>query len=256
MVNIDLHINLDCFGKIYLFTNKINNKKYVGQTIQKDCKRINEHIRNVKNKKNKPLYLAINKYGWENFKIAIIDSANTINELNEKEIYYINKYNSNNKKYGYNLESGGRNGTPNNDTLEKMSNAHKGIVQSEEWINSRIAKKGTIEAKKYGKFKTDEEKKYISENSPKFWLGKKRDDSTKIKISETKKKNGLSEKTKKAICKKVIVFNSITNEIINTYDSTTETAKFYPLSQSTISRRCSGVSKNNGEIHFKYLDNS
>ena len=41
--------------------------------------------------------------------------------------------------------------------------------------------------------KTEEEKKYLSENSPKYWLGKKRDPETVKKVSQTKKENGITQ---------------------------------------------------------------
>jgi group I intron endonuclease len=50
------------FGHIYLINNKINNKKYVGQSINIK-RRITEHIRNANNNDNHPLYHAFNKYG-------------------------------------------------------------------------------------------------------------------------------------------------------------------------------------------------
>ena len=84
-----------------------------------------------------------------------------------------------------------------------MSKSHLGIVQSDKWIDKRVAKAGTEDAKKYGKTKTEEEKLNLSIKSPKYWQGKNRDKITKDKISKTKKENGLSEKQKEIICKKV-----------------------------------------------------
>lgn len=68
---------------------------------------------------------------------------------------------------------------------------------------------------------------------------------------------GLSEKQKEVISKKVIAYNPQTNEILHVFESTTETANFYKnISQSTISRRCSGVTKNKGDVYFRYLENT
>lgn len=239
----------DIAGIIYQIRNKINEKKYIGQTIRALLERIEDYKRLITND-----YLAnsIKKYGLDNFEFSIIDTANTIEELNQKEIYYIEKFNTRNKEYGYNIEYGGRNSLASEETLIKMSNAHKGIKQSDKWINKRIYKKGSDNAKKYGKAKTEQDRKNLSENSAKFWQGKTRDDETRKKISETKKKKGMSEKTKNAICKKVIAYNPNTKEIIETYESTTTAAKFYPISQGTISRRCSGVTKNKGDVYFRY----
>lgn len=153
----------------------------------------------------------------------------------------------------YNLEDGGRNSLLSQETREKMSEARKGKKQTTDWVKKRIAKAGSEEAKKYGRTKTEEERKWLSETTPKYWLGKTRDEETRKKISQTKKERGFSEKQKEVWCKRVIAYDPKTNEVINTYESSTEAAKCLGnISQSTISRRCSGVTKNKGSIYFKY----
>lgn len=235
--------NVETIGIIYQIRNKINNKKYVGQTIRTLMGRIDDYKRGYG---NDYINHAFNKYGWENFEFSIIDTASTIDELNNKEIYHINKLKTFDKKVGYNIELGGGNKIPTIETLEKMSRSHLGIKQTDVWINKRIASAGTDEAKKYGRKKTDEAKKYISENSSKYWLGKNRDDKTKEKISKTKKENGFSKKQKEIICKKVYVIDVKTNKTINIYESTTHASNIVGVNQSTISRWCkSNKIKNN-----------
>jgi group I intron endonuclease len=227
--------DINIIGIIYMINNKINNKKYIGQTTRAFNDRINDYKNGFGNEYINKSFI---KYGWDNFEFSIIDAATSIDELNTKEIKYINQYKSNNRDFGYNIEAGGKNSIPIIETLEKMSRAHIGIKQTNEWIEKRIAKMGSIEAKKYGKFKTEEDKLDLSHNSPKYWQGKNRDVNTKKKISQTKKINGLSEKQKNIICKKVFKINSITNEIIKIYASTAEASIFENINQSTISRRC------------------
>lgn len=241
--------NINCSGLIYMIKNKINNKLYIRQTIRSFEERIVDYKRGYG---NDYLNNAFNKYGIENFEFTIIDTAKNLNDLNEKEIFYIKKYNSRNKEYGYNIELGGRNALPSKDTLEKMSKSHKGIKQTDEWIRSRIAIKGSEEAKKYGRKKTEKEKKYLSENSPKFWLGKERSEETKEKIRKTKLKKGLSDKQKSIICKKVIAYDPITNKEINIYASSKEAGEALNLSNFSISNICRGRTKNKGNIYFKY----
>lgn len=227
------------FGFIYLIRNKINEKKYIGQTTRPLNKRIYEYKAAFKYNKfyNQYLLNAFNKYGWDNFEFSIIDTAQTIDELNNKEIRYIQEYDTTNKEKGYNIEVGGRNAIPDIDTLNKMSKSHLGIKQTDNWINKRIASAGSDEAKKYGKKKTEEEKLYLKNVSPKYWLGKNRDNETKLKISNTKKEKGLSVKQKEVLCKKVYKKNIITN-IITNYDSTAIAATCENVNQSTISRWC------------------
>lgn len=100
-------------GYIYVITNLVNGKQYVGQTIRTIKQRYSDHIRKCKyNKDNQYLYTAMNKYGIENFGIEEIDfiSCKTkqklLDELNQKEIYYISKLNTR-KPNGYNMTDGG-----------------------------------------------------------------------------------------------------------------------------------------------------
>ena len=89
---------------IYLHRNKINGKVYIGQTCQKPEKRWNYGH----GYKNCPrFYSAIVSYGWSNFEHIILEDNLTSDEANEKEQYYIKKYNSQNPDLGYNLTEGG-----------------------------------------------------------------------------------------------------------------------------------------------------
>ena len=89
---------------IYLIKNLINEKVYIGQTIQTLKKRIASHYRHP----NKHLSNAFNKYGKNNFIIEIIETCNNLEELNEREKYWIKFYDSTNNKKGYNIDGGGR----------------------------------------------------------------------------------------------------------------------------------------------------
>ena len=89
---------------IYKITNKINGKVYIGQSI--DIKRRwKDHRTHYKNGKY-PLYFAMIKYGIENFSFEVIEECEK-EKLNDREIYWISFYNSNNKNNGYNLTNGG-----------------------------------------------------------------------------------------------------------------------------------------------------
>lgn len=97
---------------IYLHRNKINNKVYIGQTIQP----IEERWKNGAGYKTcYYFYNAIQKYGWDNFEHIILEQSEdwTQEELNNKEKEYIQKFNSTNPKYGYNICDGGSNISPN-----------------------------------------------------------------------------------------------------------------------------------------------
>lgn len=94
---------------IYKITNLVNNKIYIGKTCKSIEERWKRHLTDTYLGKNPKIALrkAILKYGKENFKIEKIDDAISKDELNEKEIYWINYYNSTNREIGYNLTKGG-----------------------------------------------------------------------------------------------------------------------------------------------------
>lgn len=88
---------------IYKIENKLNHKCYIGQSVNIE-RRWSEH--KVKSKiSNGILYNAIRKNGLENFDFSIICECK-VEELDEKEIYYIQQYNSLIPN-GYNIQLGG-----------------------------------------------------------------------------------------------------------------------------------------------------
>ena len=98
--------NTNKIGCIYIIKNTINDKVYVGQTAIGAENRWKQHTKpsNIK-KNNYALYRAMTKYGVDNFYYEILEDGIPLNELDEKEIYYIQKYNS--YKEGYNSTKGG-----------------------------------------------------------------------------------------------------------------------------------------------------
>lgn len=93
-------------GFIYKITNDINNKIYIGKTLSNIQKRFQEHKKDSEkiSLSNRPLYNAMRKYGIEHFSIEIVEEPD-INILNDREIYWINYYNS--YVNGYNATIGG-----------------------------------------------------------------------------------------------------------------------------------------------------
>lgn len=100
---------------IYKIINNINNKIYIGKSICCES-RWREHLSsyNWKREANKPLYLAFQKYGVENFSFEIVESIPDANKqkLNEREKYWINYYNSTDSSKGYNICAGGEGHSP------------------------------------------------------------------------------------------------------------------------------------------------
>lgn len=120
---------------IYKITNTINDKCYIGQSANL-LNRIHKHIKTLTNvtNANEHLQNAYNKYGTGNFTIEIIEEC-TEEELDEREIYWIEFYNSCDKNFGYNKTPGGKGGNgyfevleqkEKNEILNKLSKAKIG----------------------------------------------------------------------------------------------------------------------------------
>jgi hypothetical protein len=199
------------YGCIYKITNMLNEKIYVGQSTR---------IKDVINRKYKGsgsiIYLAINKYGWNNFKIEILEYCNSIKELNDKEPYWISHYNSVTPN-GYNLKKGGEQGGKCSEEAKKnirqskigikptenaRKNISKGLISS--WSANEGRKEALRERNKIyttkGRKLSEDHKNKIS-NSIKgennYFYGKHLKEETKNKISNSLKGRKNPESGKK-----------------------------------------------------------
>ena len=177
-------------GWIYIITNKINNKLYIGRTIQNPPKkRIRQHFYDAKSKaayakrfKDIPLYKAIRKYGEDNFSVEFIHYPNvSIEALKAIEAWKIRQYNTVLKGYNCN-DTGDGGGTLSDKTKEKLRQSALG---KNTWTKGRIP---------WNKGKTgiysDETRKKISENQKgrtPWNKGILMSEESKKKISDTKK---------------------------------------------------------------------
>ena len=88
---------------IYVIKNRINNKVYVGQSVDAG-RRFISHCKPSSNNGNSLIARAIQKYGAHNFWYEILESQ--VEDYNEKEEYWIDKLNSL-APNGYNVLNGG-----------------------------------------------------------------------------------------------------------------------------------------------------
>lgn len=147
---------------VYLTTNMVNGKKYIG-----------------KDSKNNPNYLgsgvllqkAISKYGKNNFKKDIIEECTNLEQLVEREEYWLNFYNAGNSPMFYNLHnysSGAPSGEKNKLFGRKLS--FKRRMQISQSLRGRIH--------------SEETKKRIRESNIGKNLGKYPSEETRIKLSK------------------------------------------------------------------------
>ena len=107
---------------VYMHTTP-NKKRYIGITQQE------AEVRWKKGKGYDTQYFskAIKKYGWDNIKHEILFENLTKEEAEKKEVELIDFYNSNDKRYGYNIENGGSHNVCSEETKRKMSEAQKAL---------------------------------------------------------------------------------------------------------------------------------
>lgn len=121
------------FTGIYKITNTTNGKCYIGQAVDIRA-RLMQHANNKHNHKV-ALYLAIDKYGLDQFESRVLTIINTFGktqdeikkELNALEVFYIELYDS--YLNGYNMTPGGDSGRlgfkHTKETIEKIRKAHE-----------------------------------------------------------------------------------------------------------------------------------
>jgi len=214
-------------GYIYKITNKIDNKLYIGQTIN-DCEaRWRHHI--SKGSNCRYLSAAIKKYGVDSFEFKLV-CITFDNNLDDMEINYIKQYNSL-APNGYNLRLGGNSGKHNIETKRKISDSLKTRYKNE--INrAKVAKPQ---------------------------LGKPLSEIIKKKISEVLKGRKLSQATidKRVMVQRIkrnrkLIQLDIDGNRINSFDSCKEAAEYVGASKSQISCCCHGRQKTSRGYIWKY----
>src|ERR1700676_87316 len=108
---------------VYMITNKINGKRYVGQSISSLEDRWWRHVWDAtKRNRASALHSAIRKYKKDNFEKRVLARCNSIEEMNHRETYYIKLFNTLSPN-GYNLRTGGGNHTISEETRQKIINS-------------------------------------------------------------------------------------------------------------------------------------
>lgn len=119
-------------GYIYLITNKINNKTYVGQRKLSKDKSWRSYMGS-----GVAIKLAISKYGKNNFTKSLLQYAYSQNDLNNLEIEYINSYGFNDKDKSYNLT----NNLSGGDTFSKIPSDRLDLIKKKQSIGQKTSSK-------------------------------------------------------------------------------------------------------------------
>ena len=168
---------------IYLLRNKINNKIYIGKTILEFSERIQDHI---KPSRKQVISRAIQKYGWKNFEIEILQEYEEIDDwtLLALETAFIDFYDATNREIGYNLCLFGNNSFGLVITEERRKNIRAGWVKRKEKGLGRttLGYKATEEQKR--KMSESMKGRFVGEKNP--FYGKKHSEETKAAISKSR----------------------------------------------------------------------
>lgn len=117
---------------IYVITNKLTGKQYVGQTIQTLEKRWSRHGWHCTTAgRRMPISDAIGRYGKENFSIETLKNCSSLDDMNFWEKYYVNTLNTW-VPNGYNLKAGNGSGACSDEIKKKISRSNKGRKVSQE----------------------------------------------------------------------------------------------------------------------------
>ena len=235
-------------GRIYLITNTINQKSYVGLTTMKVEQRWKEHLRCVKKGVNYPLYRSIQKYGKENFKIETLETAK-IDDLKAREIYFIAELKTHVSLGGYNQTLGG-----------------DGVVGHTGWHHGEEAKKA-ISAGNSRKVRTPEVRQAIRTSVQAAMT-----DEVKKKISDRTKEALLSPEKRSKIVKglkkvwsnpdmiersrnlntKVISQYTVDGVLVETYRSAREATRVTGINHGNICACARGIKRHAGGYVWKF----
>ena len=195
------------YGVIYTYTNNINGKIYVGQTVNPNSRKLN-YLQEMNKSGGRTINYAMKKYGIENFTYKVIDHATDKESLDFLERHYIQRLSSHVSKQGYNMTPGGfgcSGHTRSNEDKQKKReaalkrwNSPKGLIDRQILSkavsgenNPQYGKIGTMK----GKHLSKEVKEHLSQvhkdrlkdksNHPRW--GVEVDDEIRRKISEANK---------------------------------------------------------------------
>jgi group I intron endonuclease len=223
---------------IYITTNLVNGKKYIGRDSNN-----NPHYYGSGNALKK----AIKKYGKSNFKKDIIEICSSIEELCNREKYWIKNFNAVQSKMFYNLDENTYGSTKFNN-INKTSQSHK---LKKYWENidpikkEEFSKNMSLVQSKINQKHTPESIEKIKKNRKTFPENKRKSQGLWEQSKETKTKRSIimKEKSKKYTdkIKKKIDQYDINGVFIKTWDCIKDIKKQLNIDSGSISNCVNGI---------------
>lgn len=211
-------------GIVYKASNIVTNEVYIGATTRSVEERQTDHIQKANNGLGSYFQQAIGTYGPEAFSWEQIDTAQNLNELAQKESYYILEYNSKDK--GYNEDRGGG----FKKTIYQY-NLDGEFIKSFEDLSSAAS---AVTATKKQMSKVCLSKSNLLKNS--YWSYK----YIEPFVPETD------------LRKKAVYQCDIENNILSKYESVSEASKKSNVSKSSIAKCCRGERLTGGGYKWNY----
>lgn len=261
-----------------------SGKKYVGQTKTKPEYRWGKDGNNYLQMKNgrytQPAFAyAIQKYGWDNIEHEIIASNLTKEEADNFEKLLIEKLNTMNPKYGYNLREGGHNSHISEEQKKKISEALKGNIISDstrkkisDSMRGKLLGENSPCAKKIVQYDTHG-------NLIKIWnsisdaaralnlsvgnIAKCCDETNNIYLTiggyiwkffgDELTKEYIDRCNKRRNSRHIVQY-SLSNKLVYVYENITEAESKTGINRSNISACCNGRRKNAGGFIWRYYE--
>lgn len=213
---------------VYMHTNKINGKRYIGITSFT----AEERWRHGKGYTTGYFKNAISKYGWDAFEHEILFTDLSEDDAKGKEVELIAKYNTQDKNYGYNLTAGG--------------DGIVGFKFSEE-SRAKMSESAKNKVIDYSKVRphppiTEETRQKMSKNNtgagnPNY--GRKHTEEELEKMSATHRKE-------------VGLLDDFGN-VVMIFQSTVEAGEYFGVCKTTVAKCCRGVLKSCKGMKFVYV---